>query len=315
MTTTHVASMTNSKKCGVFIGNCCLTGKFDESTCFAEALLRKDNYCGAVAYIGCSNSSYWNQDVYWSVGYRSSISGNMTQAYNSSKMGIYDHLFHTHDEMVSSWATTLGDIVWYGNMSVQGSSSTSSYKSYYWQIYHIFGDPSLMPWLTQAKEMPLTYSGLEEGATYIGVITAPYAYVAVTDNAYNLVGAAFADADGVADIVCDRVLTAENYFVSALAQNYQPKVVSLDQMEPAYTVSVKCFPVPASTSVNLALVGSEESVEYEIRDINGRMVYSGAQENGSHFHTVDVSSLIAGTYVVRAVGSSFVASGKFVVAR
>lgn len=314
-TVSQVTSMTNSKKCGVMVGNCCLTGKFDENTCLAEALLRKDNYCGAVGYIGGSNSTYWDQDVYWAVGIRSSISGNMTQEYNSGKMGVYDHLFHTHSEKYTEWAPTLGSMVWYGNMSVQNSSSTSSMKTYYWQIYHVFGDPSLMPWLTQAKEMTLSYSGMEEGSTSISVNSAPYAYVAITDNNYTLVGAAIADANGVADIACNRALTGENYFVSALAQNYQPKVVSLDAMEPVYTVSVKCFPVPASSSVNIAIVGSEESVDYEIVDINGRVIYTGTEENGSHIHTVDVSSLVAGTYIVRAKGSTFTASGKIVVAR
>jgi len=313
-TNAHVASMTNSKKCGIMVGNCCLSGKFDESTCFGEALLRKDNYCGAVGYIGGSNSTYWDQDVYWAVGIRSSISGNMTQQYMSDKMGVYDHLFHTHGEQFSEWAPTLGSMVMCGNMAVQNSSSSANYKSYYWQIYHVFGDPSLMPWLTQAKEMTLSYSGLEEGSTHICVNSVPYAYVAITDNGYNLIGTAFADSKGVAEISCSHTLTGENYFVSALAQNYQPKVVSLDALEPVYTVNVKCFPVPASGSVNITLVGSEENVEYEIVDINGRVIYTGQQENGSFFHTVDVSSFVGGTYVVRAKGSSFTAVGKIVVA-
>lgn len=312
-TNTHVAAMTNSKKCGVVIGNCCLTGKFDERTCFAEALLRRDNYCGAVAYIGCSNSSYWNQDVYWSVGYRTSISGSMTQAYNADKMGIYDHLFHSHGELFDTWATTLGAIVWYGNMAVQGSSSTNAYKSYYWQIYHVFGDPSLMPWLSQAKEMPLSYSIVEDGATHISVNTIPHAYVAITDNGYNLVGAAFANIDGVADIECNQVLDSENYYVSAVAQNYQPKVVPLDRLEPVATVNLRCFPVPAAVSVGLTIDGLDDAVEYEIVDIKGRVVYWGSETSGNAVHNVDVSNYSVGTYFVRAVGHSFWATGKIVV--
>ena len=315
LTVSQVASMTNSKKCGIMIGNCCLTGKFDENTCLAEALLRKDNYCGAVAYIGGSNSTYWNQDVYWAVGIRSDISGGMTQQYDANRKGVYDHLFHTHSEQHSEWASTLGSMVWYGNMSVQNSGGTSSsMKAYYWQIYHVFGDPSLMPWLTQAKEMTLSYSWFQEGSSHISVTSVPYAYLAITDNNYNLIGAAFADANGVADIACNLTLGDENYFVSAMAQNYQPKVVSLDQMEPVYTVSVKCFPVPASTAVNITIIGSDESVEYEIVDLSGRIIYTGGEENGNLPHTVDVSPLVAGTYIVRAKGSTFTASAKMVVA-
>jgi hypothetical protein len=33
-TTSHVSSMTNNQKFGIMIGNCCLTNKFETSTCF-----------------------------------------------------------------------------------------------------------------------------------------------------------------------------------------------------------------------------------------------------------------------------------------
>ena len=137
-----VSSMTNMKKYGVMIGNCCQSGKFDESICFGEALLRKSGYCGAVGYIGGSNYTYWGEDFYWAVGQRNTISATMNLGYIVTKKGAYDHMFHTHSEAYSEWATTMGSIVINGNMAVQGSNS--GLKDYYWQIYHVFGDPSLM---------------------------------------------------------------------------------------------------------------------------------------------------------------------------
>ena len=319
-TNSHVALMTNSKKCGVMVGNCCLTGKFDEATCFAEALLRKDNYCGAVAYIGCSNSSYWNQDFYWAVGIRGSISGSMTQQYTSGSIGAYDRLFHTHSEAFREWAPTLGSIIWYGNMSVQNSSTTSDYKNYYWQIYHVFGDPSLMPWLCQAKEMQLTYTGIEAGSTNVSVSCVPHAYVAITDNDYNLIGAAFADNNGTANISCREALDDRNYFVSSIAQNYKPKVVSLDATEPEYTqpaktVSLTCIPTIARESVTFTLSGTDEGVKYEIFDMHGRLFYTGSEEDGSKPHKVDLTPFLSGTYVVKASGTSFILADKFVVSK
>ena len=91
----HVSSMNNANKYGIMIGNCCLSGKFDDSACFGETLLRTAKK-GAVIYLGASNSTYWDQDYYWSVGVRSNINANPT--YDASHLGAYDRMFHTHNE-------------------------------------------------------------------------------------------------------------------------------------------------------------------------------------------------------------------------
>ena len=317
----HVASLNNSKKFGVMIGNCCLSGKFDESACFGETLLRRNNYCGAVGYIGGSSYTYWGEDVYWAVGYRSSISANMTQQYNSSRTGAYDHLFHTHGEAFSEWAPTLGSIVMYGNMAVQ--SSGSSLKTYYWRIYHAFGDPSLIPWLTQAKDMPLSYDGFRVGATSVTIAAAPYAYVALTDADTALLAAAIAGSDGVATLTLNRVMDSGSYVIAATAQNYKPSLVELSVNDTTVissvwnetTATLKCYPNPAVTTVTLVVTLYEKSVQYEIVDVSGRKLYTESVENASTPHTVDVSSLIPGTYLVRATGDNFNASTKILVAR
>lgn len=150
-TTSHVSSMTNAGKYGLLIGNCCVSGKFDESICFGESLLRAANK-GAMGYIGASNNSYWNEDVYWAVGVRSSINANMS--YNASNLGAYDKWFHTHNEAYSNWVSTIGGILQGGNMSVQ--SSSSSRKLYYWEIYHCFGDPSVRVYMGIPSTMTVT---------------------------------------------------------------------------------------------------------------------------------------------------------------
>ena len=228
LTNTQVNQMTNQDKCGIMIGNCCLTGKFDEPTCFAEALLRKGNNSGAAAYIGASNSTYWDQDFYWAIGVRTSISGNMTHQYMANNLGVYDRLFHTHDEEYPVWATTLGAMMFNGNMAVENSGSSADDKLYYWQIYHTFGDPSLMPWLTQAEEMTFEYSGMYVGSTSVTALTEPHAYVALTAEDYTLLGAAFADATGLATITLPQALVSGNYVIAATAQNRQPRLVNVN---------------------------------------------------------------------------------------
>ena len=89
--TDHISSMQNANKYGLLIGNCCLTGSFQYDECFAEALLRTANK-GAMGYIGASKETYWDEDVYWAVGYRDNITASLS--YSASNLGMYDKLFH-----------------------------------------------------------------------------------------------------------------------------------------------------------------------------------------------------------------------------
>ena len=214
---THVSSMTNTDKYGLLIGNCCLSGKFDDSSCFGETLLRAAEK-GAMGYIGASNSSYWNEDVYWSVGVRSNINASMS--YDASHLGVYDKMFHTHNEAQSTWVSTIGGIVQGGNMAVQ--SSSSSRKLYYWEIYHCFGDPSVRVFLGMPSPMTVVADSIITGDTLLYTAqVAPYAYVALTSEG-DLVAAAFADANGVVNLPLPETLMPGVYELVALAQNYIP---------------------------------------------------------------------------------------------
>ncbi|MCR5192528.1 MAG: T9SS type A sorting domain-containing protein [Bacteroidales bacterium] len=232
-TTSHVSSMTNSQKFGLMIGNCCLTNKFETTTCFGESLLRKDNYCGAVGYIGGSNSTYWNEDFYWAVGLRSSIGPSMSMAYNSANLGAYDRLCHTHGEAYSQWALTQGAIMMVGNLAVE--SSSTSRKLYYWEIYHLMGDPSVMPYLCQAPQMTVAApSIITVGTTTMAVVAAPYAYIALTDSAtHTLVAASYADANGSATLAIPTTLALGNYELAASAQQYQTSFSSITVIHPS----------------------------------------------------------------------------------
>ncbi len=69
-TVSDVNAMTNYGKYGLMVGNCCITNEFDYSIpCFGEAVIRKADG-GGVAYIGGINSTYWDEDYYWAVGYK-----------------------------------------------------------------------------------------------------------------------------------------------------------------------------------------------------------------------------------------------------
>ena len=238
-TSTQVGSMTNNDKYGVMIGNCCLTNTFTRPSCFGETLLRKAK-AGAVAYIGGSDYTYWDADVWWAVGYRANISATMATTYNSSYVGAYDLMCHTHGEAQNTWHTTLGAMVCAGNNAVTVGCNTESgatdYRQYYWEIYHIMGDPSITPWLSAPDDMTLTVaSTITAGTTSLEVTAVPYAYVAMTTGSdeYSLVAAAFANASGVATLELPSDLAVGTYEVVASAQQYKTAFAPVSVIVPA----------------------------------------------------------------------------------
>lgn len=229
-TTSNVSTMTNTGKFGLMIGNCCESNTYNNSECFGEALLRANNK-GAVGYIGGSNSTYWDEDYYWAVGLRS-LSSSCTNCnlatYDANNMGAYDKLFHTHGESYDKWFTTQGSMIYGGNVAVQ--SSTSTLRKYYWEIYILMGDPSVMPWLTQADDMDITiddtpildsmYYPSADVTSFTVSTGAPYTYVALTQN-LNLIAAALSDANGVATLTFPELVADSVYELAASAQNYK----------------------------------------------------------------------------------------------
>lgn len=189
-TTTNIPSLTNNDEYFFSIGNCCQSNTFYENECFGEALLRADKK-GAVVHIGGSNNTLWNEDFYWSCGVASSISA--TTSYEQTSQAAYDHMFHENgeDPYVSAYAITYA-----GNMQVM--ESTSSQDKYYWEIYHVMGDPSLMPYVGVPPQIEANYQeNIYVGMSSLIVNTEPGAYVAISLNGV-LLDAVIADNSGIA---------------------------------------------------------------------------------------------------------------------
>lgn len=233
--TSDIASMSNDGKYGLMIGNCCQSNKFEESECFGEALLRTSKK-GAVGYIGGTDYTYWSEDYYWAAGVRNISNLNETPpTYDANNLGVYDKMFHTHNEAYSNWFTTQGAIVMGGNIAVQASSS--SMKQYYWEIYELMGDPSVMTWLTQPSNMTIqidnhtvnnaTYD-VTDGTTTMAVSTgAPYSYIALTQN-LTLITAALSDASGNATLTFPALNVGTTYELAASAQNYKTTFTTIN---------------------------------------------------------------------------------------
>ena len=217
-----VNSSTNTGKAGLFINNCCLSSKYDETTCFAESLIRAADK-GAVAVIGGSNYTYWYEDFYWSVGAKTPTE---QPSYSSSALGAYDRFFHTHSESFNKWYTTAGQMVQAGNLAVEASSS--SRKNYYWEVYNLMGDPSLVPYAgvgrTFEVNLPSEISMSDEELSLSDL--PPYTYVGLSSNG-TLIAASQADASGNVNMALSITEDMTEVTIVLTNQFYKPLIDTL----------------------------------------------------------------------------------------
>jgi len=213
-----IENLQNAHQYPLVITNGCKTATFGDDNCFAEALVRAEDK-GALAYIGCTNDSYWDEDYYWAVGVGPVVA---QPSYKETSHGAYDRLFHDHGEPAGEWYVTADQIIFAGNMQVlEGNPARAKY---YWEIYHLFGDPSLMPYL--AVPLPAEVylpDSLPAGAGALKMVTVPHAYIGLTCND-TLVGAVLSDSTGMADIPLPVLPDTGRLVVTVTCQNRIPFV-------------------------------------------------------------------------------------------
>ncbi|GAB1366583.1 hypothetical protein MASR1M36_14540 [Candidatus Cloacimonadaceae bacterium] len=191
-TNSNVNSLQNTNEYSYVVGNCCLTSKFDSAVCFAEAWLRAENK-GGIIYIGGTNSTYWDEDYYWGVGYKPPVNPSGSP-FVANRTGAYDALFHEHNEPFADWAGNAGSQVLMGNLAVV--QSNSSRINYYWEIYSIMGDPSLVPYMGIPQQNSYQApSQMFLGMNALEIQADPYSHVALSMNNV-LHGVGLADASG-----------------------------------------------------------------------------------------------------------------------
>jgi gingipain K len=240
-TAAQAATLTNTGKYFFAIGNCCLTGNFNNTTTsyspgstigttasFGETMMRVPN-AGAIAYVGCSPYSYWYEDFYWAVGAHSYSQGNYPTTSASSK-GVYDVMF-----MDNYW-NSASALLYVGNLAVQQAVNNSNTNSsitdgncnnsahYYFQFYHTFGDGSVMPYITKPEANSVTIpSTVTPGTSSITVNAVAGSYVAVTDNSSVIYGVAEANSSGVATVnFTESIPGSGTLYVVVTRQQYQP---------------------------------------------------------------------------------------------
>jgi len=234
----HISSMHNAHKYGLLVGNCCQTNTFNNSECFGEALLRAVDK-GAIGYIGASNYSYWDEDYYFGVGNRASIVENPT--YDASNLGAYDRMFHDTGIPTTSWYSSNGQMIYAGNLGVEASST--SMKKYYWEVYHLMGDPSVMTYFSKPDPLTISYaSPAQVGNTSLVVNTEQYTYVAISLNGV-LLDAEYSGTNTSVTLNFPAFTTVDTALVVATKQNKIPHIGNLPIEDVSVTLDAQVITI------------------------------------------------------------------------
>ena len=266
-----VAGLTNEDEYGLMVGNCCQSNTFNGVTCFGEALLRKSKG-GAVGYIGGSDNTLWDEDYYWSVG-AGPITANPN--YQETGLAIYDCSFHENNEQSGNWSVTQGQLFQSGNWAV--TESASSQDEYYWEIYHLMGDPSVLTYYGMPSELFVSHpSALSIGMSSLSFSAEQYTYVAISQNGI-LLDASYTDETGNIVLSFDPLNTMTALEVVATKHNKQPYMGTINILG-SDTPYVTC----SSISINDGQFGNNEV------ELNETFVLDMSLQN---YGSVDASEL------------------------
>jgi Peptidase family C25/Propeptide_C25/Peptidase family C25, C terminal ig-like domain/Secretion system C-terminal sorting domain len=229
-----ISNLTNIGKFGTMIGNCCESNKFNVDDCFGEKIVQADNK-GAVGYIGGNDLTYWDEDFIFAVGLNSiaiSSANANAHTYENTGLGLVDGLFHDHGEATSDWYITNSQLIMSGNLAIE--ASTSSLKNYYWEVYSLFGDPSLMTYMGIPTELMATYNNnLPVGTSNLTVTTNAYAHVTLSENG-EILDSQIADASGIVSLTFDPLTTpgTDQLDMVITGQNKIPHIENITVISP-----------------------------------------------------------------------------------
>ena len=231
ISTTEVNNLQSNNLYGFWIANCCLTASYQKSESLSESALRKQGG-GAVGYIGAGNLTYWDDDFYWAVG--ALYQPGQTPNYQSTSRGVFDGLYHfnKNEENIANQYITAGEIINCGNIAVMESNSPGI--AYYWEIYNLAGDPSMMPYMSEPEDINVSLSPekISVGISFLDIKTEPFAMVGFSQNGV-LISSGFADKNGNLTLQFDAgSITTGVVDLVVSAQNKIPFIKSFDVSRP-----------------------------------------------------------------------------------
>ncbi|HOW40353.1 MAG TPA: C25 family cysteine peptidase [Bacteroidales bacterium] len=212
-----IDTVTNTNMHPFIISNACQTSTFTSASALGNRMVLADKK-GAAGFIGGAADTYWDEDFYWAVG-NGTISSEPT--YSGTGLGAYDRLFHTHGEAPTDWYTTMGQVMYAGNLAV--SASTSARKKYYWEVYNLVGDPSIIPYIGKPDSFLINLPDtLPNGIKSFTLTGEPFSYIAVS-RSDTLWDAAHFSASGSAELTMPG-LSNDSCLIVITGQNRKPLI-------------------------------------------------------------------------------------------
>ncbi|MCD6161320.1 MAG: immune inhibitor A [candidate division Zixibacteria bacterium] len=227
-TVSDINSLDNDHMYLLGVGNCCLSNTFAESTpCFGEAWLQAENK-GGVGYIGGTNSTYWDEDYWWGVGAGPVVGSGPD--YEQTGLGAYDGVFHDHGEPVAQHYITNDAMIFRGNLAVMEAGSGMS--QYYWEIYTLMGDPSVMNYMGIPTTNNITHDPtILMTAPSFTVAADPGSYVGISFNG-EIHGVGYVDVSGIVNIELVPFPNPGTADIVVTAQNREPYISTITVITP-----------------------------------------------------------------------------------
>lgn len=251
------------------VNNCCRVNEID-GDCFGEHLLRRPSG-GAIGVIGASNETLWNEDFYWSVGNLDTLT--IDPLWSEETPGAFDRLFHLHNEPVQQQAQTQGELLAAGNWSV--TRSGSQYDAFYWEVYSLLGDPSLMPYIGVPSQQSLTVDPIAAGDTTVTLHGSPFARIGASMND-TVYGFCTLDSNGNATMKCLLPLF-DTVLFTATGQNRQPlqQHIATENRDGAFIVATKCQLMDLdSNHIGHLSIGDTALIAITLRNVGTQYAYN-----------------------------------------
>jgi len=259
----HIQFLNNINKYPLMIGNCCSSASFGME-CFGEAIVRAEDK-GALSFIGASDNTYWDEDYWWAVGFKTV---SPSPSYNPDYLGFYDRLFHDHGEALDQWYITQGQFAVAGNLAV--TQSGSYLEDYYWEVYHLLGDPSVSIYLPEPSLPEVDFvSSISPGSVSFMINTEPYLYVALSMNGV-LHGAGLSDENGLTEIeIFEPIVVPGVANIVVTGQNIEPffGTVQVEYSEGAF-IALESFEIDDSSGNNNGQADAGEQILLNVMLVN-----------------------------------------------
>jgi hypothetical protein len=169
---------------------------------------------------------------------------------------------HENGEQQADWFITQGQILHSGNLAVTQAGGS---EQYYWEIYHLMGDPSLMPYIGVPTLLSVSHQAAIPVATNtLTVTTEENAYVAISMNGV-LLDAQLADVTGIVNLTFPAISNVGIADIVVTKQFKQPYIGTIQVISPnAPYVIYSSNTISDPTGNNNSLADYNELIEMTV---------------------------------------------------